>query len=282
MHCRGAERPFVRRSVRRVERIRTVHTRHEQGAAYMALGAALATGKPQATAVVPGPGLLNAGAALLTAYSMNAPVLRSLVKFRPGYRPQARHLHEIDDQLGILKRVVGHAQRVPGPEKASRLVADAFRAMASGRPGPAALECGINVWGRKGDVTPCEPLPSSSRDRRGRAARCRQAARRREESDDRGRRRRAGCLARSDALAEMLQAPVLCGFRRGQGVLDRAIRSPSRCRSAANCGAKPTWCSRSARGCSSSTRCGASTTTSRSSRSMPIRRAAQASQARGR
>ena len=28
--------------------IRTVHTRHEQGAAYMALGAALATGKPQA------------------------------------------------------------------------------------------------------------------------------------------------------------------------------------------------------------------------------------------
>ena len=36
--------------------IRTVHTRHEQGAAYMALGAALATGKPQACAVVPGPG----------------------------------------------------------------------------------------------------------------------------------------------------------------------------------------------------------------------------------
>ena len=51
------------------DRIRTVHTRHEQGAAYMALGAALATGKPQAYAVVPGPGLLNSGAALLTAYS---------------------------------------------------------------------------------------------------------------------------------------------------------------------------------------------------------------------
>ena len=28
--------------------LRVVHTRHEQGAAYMALGAALATGKPQA------------------------------------------------------------------------------------------------------------------------------------------------------------------------------------------------------------------------------------------
>src|SRR4249920_3601685 len=57
------------------ESIRTIHTRHEQGAAYMALGAALATGKPQAYAVVPGPGLLNSSAALLTAYGMNAPVL---------------------------------------------------------------------------------------------------------------------------------------------------------------------------------------------------------------
>src|SRR5499427_10770891 len=56
-------------------RIRTVHTRHEQGAAYMALGAALATARPQAFAVVPGPGLLNSSAALLTAYGMNAPVL---------------------------------------------------------------------------------------------------------------------------------------------------------------------------------------------------------------
>ena len=49
------------------EKIRVVHTRHEQGAAYMALGAALATDRPQVYAVVPGPGLLNTGAALLTA-----------------------------------------------------------------------------------------------------------------------------------------------------------------------------------------------------------------------
>src|SRR5690606_34916182 len=48
------------------DRIRMVHTRHEQGAGLMALGAALATGRPQAYAVVPGPGLLNTGTALLT------------------------------------------------------------------------------------------------------------------------------------------------------------------------------------------------------------------------
>ena len=36
--------------------LRVVHTRHEQGAAYMALGAALATGKPQAYSGRAGPG----------------------------------------------------------------------------------------------------------------------------------------------------------------------------------------------------------------------------------
>ena len=46
--------------------IRTIHTRHEQAAAYMALGAAIATGKPQVYAVVPGPGFLNTTAARRT------------------------------------------------------------------------------------------------------------------------------------------------------------------------------------------------------------------------
>jgi acetolactate synthase-1/2/3 large subunit len=86
------------------DRLRTVHPRHEQGAAYMALGAALATGKPQAFAVVPGPGLLNAGAALLTAFATNAPVLGLI-----GQIPDADigrdlgQLHEIRDQAGIVK-----------------------------------------------------------------------------------------------------------------------------------------------------------------------------------
>src|SRR5689334_6741424 len=57
------------------DKVRTIWARHEQGAAYMALGAELATGKPQAYTVVPGPGMLNTSAALLNAYSMNAQVL---------------------------------------------------------------------------------------------------------------------------------------------------------------------------------------------------------------
>ncbi|HEY4370185.1 MAG TPA: thiamine pyrophosphate-binding protein, partial [Steroidobacteraceae bacterium] len=124
------------------DHIRTVHSRHEQGAAYMALGAALATNRPQPYCVVPGPGLLNTGAALLTAYSMNAPVLAMIGQIPEddiglGYC----HLHEIRDQAGILSRLVDFSARIRSPEVASGHVAHAIRALYSGRPGPAALEC---------------------------------------------------------------------------------------------------------------------------------------------
>src|SRR4030065_2364817 len=55
--------------------IRVLHTRHEQGAAYMAYGYAQSTGRPGAYLVVPGPGLLNTDTALRTAHAANAPVL---------------------------------------------------------------------------------------------------------------------------------------------------------------------------------------------------------------
>ncbi|HUI98169.1 MAG TPA: thiamine pyrophosphate-dependent enzyme [Xanthobacteraceae bacterium] len=202
-------------------RIRTVHTRHEQGAAYMALGAALATGRPQAYAVVPGPGLLNSGAALLTAYSMNAPVL-ALVGEIPE-RDIGRHLghlHELRDQAGVIARLVDHAAHIHGPEAASRLVAEAMQAMQSGRRGPAALECAIDVWGKVGAVALQPPLapaePAIDED----------AVRAAAERLGRAKNPMIICgggaqdaSAEVTALSAMLQAPVL-GYRRGRGVLD--------------------------------------------------------------
>src|SRR5580658_2027941 len=141
-------------------RLRTVHTRHEQGAAYMALGAALATGKPQAFAVVPGPGLLNAGAALLTAFATNAPVLGLIGQIPIGdIGRDLGQLHEIRDQAGIVARLVDHSALIRKPEQASRATARALRAMQMGRPGPAVLECSMDVWGKSGAVTLQTPLP---------------------------------------------------------------------------------------------------------------------------
>src|SRR5665647_550539 len=202
--------------------LRVVHTRHEQGAAYMALGAALATGKPQAYAVVPGPGLLNSGAALLTAYGMNAPVLALIGQIPAAAIGKGQgHLHEIRDQAGIIARLVDRSARIDGPAEAPAKVAKAIRAMASGRPGPAALECAIDIWGQRGPVTAITaPAPP-----------------RRARLDEDAVRRAAKLLAKAkrvlivagggaqDAalevtlLSSMLQAPVLA-YRRGRGVLD--------------------------------------------------------------
>ncbi|HEU5018413.1 MAG TPA: thiamine pyrophosphate-dependent enzyme [Pseudolabrys sp.] len=204
------------------DRLRVVHTRHEQGAAYMALGAALATGKPQAYSVVPGPGLLNSAAALLTAHGMNAPVLGLI-----GQIPAAAigrgfgHLHEIRDQAGIIARLVDHSARIDAPAEAPAKTAKAIRAMATGRPGPAVLECAIDVWGQRGPVPPIAP-PKPPRIQKIDEDAVRAAAKLLSKA------KRilivvgGGALDASPEvtqLSALLQAPVL-GYRRGRGVLD--------------------------------------------------------------
>lgn len=141
------------------DRIRAIHTRHEQGAAYMALGAAMATGEAAAYAVVPGPGILNTTAALSTAYAVNAPVLAIT-----GQIPAAMigrdlgFLHEIPDQLGMLRGLTKWAERINAPGEAPGLVEEAFRQMRSGRPRPVALECPLDIWPQRGAVDlPTEP-----------------------------------------------------------------------------------------------------------------------------
>src|SRR6516165_7926385 len=203
------------------ERLATIHTRHEQGAGYMALGAALATGKPAAFAVVPGPGFLNSATALLTAYSMNAPVLALIGQIPHNDIGRGLgHLHEIRDQTGIIKRLVDHVARIAKAQDASRATALAMRAMQTGRPGPAAIECAMDVWSQSVPVTVAPPLPMPSP--KSDAAAVRRAAKRL------GTAKRVlivcggGAQDAADevtALSATLQAPVL-GFRRGRGVLD--------------------------------------------------------------
>jgi acetolactate synthase-1/2/3 large subunit len=203
------------------DRLSTIHTRHEQGAGYMALGAALATGKPAAFAVVPGPGFLNSATALLTAYSMNAPVLALIGQIPHNDIGRGLgHLHEIRDQTGIIKRLVDHVARIAKAQDASRATALAMRAMQTGRPGPAAIECAMDVWSQSAPVTVAPPLPMPSP--KSDAAAVQRAAKRL------GTAKRVlivcggGAQDAADevtALSATLQAPVL-GFRRGRGVLD--------------------------------------------------------------
>lgn len=202
--------------------IRPINARHEQGTAYMALGAALATGKPQVYCVVPGPGFLNSSAALSTAYACNAKVM-ALV----GQIPTADIgrgfglLHEIPDQLGILKSLTKWTARVEGADAAERLTQEAFRQLLSGRPQPVGLECPMDVWRQETSqalsTTPVsvEPLPVDE-DVVQQAARILGQAQRPLIAVGSGAQDASPEVL---ALAEMLQAPVMA-YRGGRGVLD--------------------------------------------------------------
>lgn len=204
------------------DRVRIIHTRHEQGAAYMALGSAMATGKPSVYAVVPGPGFLNTTGALCTAYAVNAPVL-ALVGQIPAATIGRGYglLHEIPDQLGIMRGLTKYADRIHAPHDAPVKVNEAFRQMMSDRPRPTALECALDVWARRAPITvPTAAEPQHALidpDLLARAAKMLGEARTPliivgGGAQDAG--------PEITALAEMLQAPVVA-HRMGHGVVDR-------------------------------------------------------------
>ena len=140
--------------------IKFICSRHEQGAAYMALGYARSTGRPSVYTVVPGPGVLNTTAALCTAYATNAPVLCLTGQIpSEGIGSGIGYLHELPDQLGILRRLTRWSHRVMTPQEAPAAVNKAFKKMLSGRPGPVSLEMPPDIMAMAGDV---DALPPAS------------------------------------------------------------------------------------------------------------------------
>ena len=89
-----------------------VTTRHEQGTTYMADGYARVTGKPGVAFVVPGVGVYNAGAGLATAYAASSPVVFVAGQIlRHGIGKNLGLLHEVDDQLDIVRPITDWQQR---------------------------------------------------------------------------------------------------------------------------------------------------------------------------
>lgn len=133
--------------------IRVIHTRHEQGAAYMALGYARSSGRVGAYAVVPGPGFLNTTAALTTAYGLSAPVLCITGQIATSFIGRGiGQLHELPDQLAILRGLTKWAMRIEHPTQAPSIVNEAFRQLHSGRPRPVGLEIPLDVLENHTDV----------------------------------------------------------------------------------------------------------------------------------
>ena len=138
--------------------IQFITTRHEQAAAYMADGYARASGDVGTALVVPGPGLLNAAAAVGTAYAASSPVLlvsgqiqRELIGVNRGM------LHEVNDQMEAIKQVTKWARRILDPAEIPDAVHEAFYQLRTGRPRPVEIEIPPETLAEEADVQLLEP-----------------------------------------------------------------------------------------------------------------------------
>ena len=202
--------------------IRVLNARHEQGAAYMAFGYAIATGRVGAFAVVPGPGILNTTAALSTAYGCSQPVLAITGQINAAAIDRGFGLlHEIRDQPGTLASVNKWVHRIDHPVDAPAAMDEAFRHLQGGRPRPVTVEMAMDMMGLESLVPAPEAAvevrpPEADPDLIAAAAKMLGAAKAPMIFVGSGAYHAA---AEVRALAEMLQAPVVA-YQNGRGVLD--------------------------------------------------------------
>jgi len=204
--------------------LKVIGARHEQACGYMAYGYARSSGKVGVFSVVPGPGVLNAGAALLTAFGSNEPVLCLTGQVPTQFLGKGRgHLHEMPDQLATLRTFVKWADRVEYPDNAPTAVSRAFQEMMSGRRGPAALEMPWDVFTQRvatGAARPFDLFPAPQAD----SERIKDAAALIAASKTPMIFVGSGAIeAREEILelAEMIDAPVVA-FRSGRGIVSNA------------------------------------------------------------
>lgn len=133
--------------------IRLITVRHEQSTVYMADGYARVKGEPGVALVVPGPGVQNASAALGTAYACSSPVLLiagQVESYNLGQNKGA--LHEINDQLDIVRPVTKWCQRVMRVPDIPGAIHEAMHQMGAGRPRPTEVEVPWDVLGATDEV----------------------------------------------------------------------------------------------------------------------------------
>lgn len=132
--------------------------RHEQGAAYMALGYAISSEKVGVCSVVPGVGVLNASAAIATANSLLARVLVLCGQIASDRIDKGTgQLHEIIDQAAMLDPIVKWQQMVESPDQVHSVLNEAFRQIDTDIPGVAMAVLPADVLPMDHDDYPAPP-----------------------------------------------------------------------------------------------------------------------------
>jgi acetolactate synthase I/II/III large subunit len=145
--------------------IQTVVCRHEQNAAFIAGGIGRMTGKAGVAIATSGPGVSNLVTGLATAHSEGDPMVA--LGGAVSVADRLKSLHQTMDSVSVCKPVTKYAAEVDSPASTAEVLAAAFRAAESARPGSAFVSLPTDVM--TGEAQ-CKPIGLSSFREQGRAA----------------------------------------------------------------------------------------------------------------
>ena len=129
--------------------VRVVLTRHEQGAGFMAVGHAKATGKPGVALITSGPGMTNVITSLADAYMDSVP----LVVFS-GQVPTAligNDAFQEADNIGLSRPCTKYNFLVKDVNDLAQTIKEAFYIASTGRPGPVLVDIPKDISMDKAD-----------------------------------------------------------------------------------------------------------------------------------
>jgi len=132
-------------------KIETIVCRHEQNAAFMAGAIGRMTGNAGVTIVTSGPGVSNLVTGLATANSEGDPV----VAFGGAVATNEalKQLHQTMDAVSICKPVTKFSASVNAPNMVTEVIANAFRAAETGRPGASFVSLPKDVMAAQMNAT---------------------------------------------------------------------------------------------------------------------------------
>lgn len=131
---------------------RVINTRHESGAAFMAMGHAKAGGSLPALLMTSGPGITNALTGLAAAHADGVPMIAIGGEVpkknygRGALQEGSRHHLDI---LGMVRSVTKFAAEITNPRAAAAIVRKAVATARSGRQGPVFLSLPLDVAGER-------------------------------------------------------------------------------------------------------------------------------------
>ena len=133
-------------------KIEIVVCRHEQNAAFIAGGIGRMTGKAGVAIATSGPGVSNLTTGLATANSEGDPVVA--LGGAVATSEALKQIHQTMDAVSILKPVTKYCVTAGAPDQVGEVMANAFRAAESGRPGAAYVNLPKDVM-----AAPCAHVP---------------------------------------------------------------------------------------------------------------------------